>query len=1542
MTARGGCGRVALGCLFVLVVLLVFVALAGALVLTGEVSLYAPRLTGFEPDPNEPFRPTTAITLTFDQPMDPASVAASFALVPDVPGSFAWDKRRTHFTFVPDPPGYEPGREYRVRLAPGVQAGTLPRTTQRGFETTISLQPLLDAQSPPRGQADLGPLPRLEATFNYALDCALTLRTFTMTPSSAGTLECRDRTLAFNPTQPLAPGTAYTASFVHVFLEDDPSLRPGVEWSFTTAAPLTIVDVSPAAAGFLMDLWAPMRITFNRPVVADSARFSLVAADGSPVAGRLSWEDDGATLVFQPDRPLNPATEYRFSLQQGVEDELGFKLADGLSHTFATLAMLGLPLPVPGTEEVPLDSSIRVPFTRPMDRASVEAGLTITPSLDADTAWEEDTLVLTPRGGLAADTIYELVLGPDVRDASGAPLGVPRRWTFGTQSFLLNVAVPSGPALTELRQPIEFTFALPMDRGSVQAALAISPTTTGQLVWRDDDRIVTFQPDPAWLSGVDYEISLAGTARAAGTAQTLGEDRAWAFTTAVAEVRFGEGPNAQVMNAAGDLAFQFISRGADVVDFRLYPITPTQFLDLYSSGFRGIGPDEPQIVHTDGLTPTVVWRENLQPLDGERYDNWQPAEAHMPAEAPPGMYVLAAGPPAQDQGQLLVVLTRHVLVLKQALAGSGSSTQAQIVAWDTELGTGAPVVSATVRLYDRDGTFLAEGLSDADGLLTLDVPGDPGPLLALSFSPSPTEGIEGTSGDVTVCGLGNEWSAAGWWWWWTQPTSRPLYTIYTYTDRPIYRPGQTVYFKVFVRADEDVSYTLPAPDLPVTVRLRDARDNVAATQVLTPTAFGTVHGAFQLADEPMLGTWNLETEAAGAITRQPLKVEEYRKPEYEVTVSTPQKTYVAGKAISVTVDAAYYFGQPVAGAAVELAVYQANPDFYYEEGMSSFGYPISTESDHMDAGGQKAWLVSTDELFSPGDEVDSVTLALEATVTDDTGQSVSSYQTVVVRRASQGLTLFLEQYGYEPAQEIAFAAQVLDGNGEPVASTELAAQVLGWDDAVVREATATTDARGLAHFSVALADQGWYQLQVRGMDDGGRTMETREWLWVYDPGGQAAWYQGRWNADPALSISADRATYRPGDVARLVVHTPMTGPALLSFERGETHRAEPVTLISGTNLITVPIRPDYAPNIYVSVSQFGPLGEDWWPEQSWPEAELHTASTQLLVPMDSRRLTVTLDTDGQTYRAGDEATFHVQVTDSEGQPVVAEVSLAVVDEAIYALAKDLSADPFQVFYGPRSNGVRSFDSQRLSRWLFPESPGMGGGDGDLGGAPRRTFLDTAYWAPTVVTGEDGRATITFTLPDNLTEWRALARAVTTDTLVGQATMGVVVSQDIVVRPALPRFLVQGDAITLTAVVHNFTTQAVSATVDLGLVGLRSPVADAQRVIHLPAADSTTVGWPVVAEEPGEAQVTVEAVAGVGARVAGRDVVELPLVVHPLVVPEVATFAGALSSSRPTDTVTVTLPSDAIEGLSRMEINLAPSIAPGLLQGLEYLIDYPFG
>lgn len=1548
MSVRHGLGRVAFGCLFVVVGCLVFIALAWALVLTGEVSLYGPRVIGIEPVDGSPLLPTFPLTLTFDQPMDPASVQAAFSFEPDVSGTFHWNDNHTQMTFVPDGQGYELGTIHTFRLAAGAKGGTLPRSTEQEFEGSFYLPPLLDAQSPLPGEVGSGPWPVFQALFNYAVDCDATLQTFSISPDVAGLLECGGRdggshALAFSPTLPLEPGTAYVAELATVYLEKDGWARPGVRWELDTAPPLTVVDASPAEGASLTDLWTPVRITFSRPVVADSAlkRFSLNGQDGHPLPGQVIWGEGGADLVFQPEQSLAPDAEYRFSLDPGVLDELGFRLAEPVARSFETEPMLGIVSPQDGATSFPLDGVVRIHFAWPMDGDSVEAGFSLTPPVEGGLTWDDGVLQFAPSAGFAPETQYQIALSGDIRDASGARLVNTHRWSFTTGPFLLGVEPSSGANLTKLQQRAEFTFALPMDRASVQASLVITPETPGELVWGDHDRVCAFQPNPAWVAGADYQVTLSGSARTAEGSQTLGEDHVLTFSTDTAVVQFGEGPNVQVMDAAGERTFQLVFRGADVADFRLYAISSTQFLDLYSSGFRGIGPEEPQLAATFDLTPTVEWREVLLPLSEQAYGEWQVAEAHLPVAVPPGLYALVS--PSFEEGdggepensQLLVFLTRHGLVLKQALTGYGSGTQAQIVAWDTELSGGSPVVSATVRLYDRDGSFLAEGATDADGLLALDVPGEPGPLMALAEK----------DGDYTVCGLGNEWGQGAWWWFWAQPPSRPRYTVYAYTDRPIYRPAQTIYFKEFLRTNDDVSYTLPAPDLPVTVRLRDARDNVAATQVLTPSAFGTVHGQFHLDDEPMLGTWNLETEVDGNITRQPFKVEEYRKPEYEVVVRTPQKAYVYGEAISMTVDANYYFGQAVAGAEVTMEVYSAYSGDYYADDGPQFGYPLLTKRGLTDAQGRWTAVLPTEGVFSSEPKARRAMLVLEVTVTDDSGQSVSSYQIVFVQRASVGLTLLLEREGYKPDEEIAFAAQMRDLDGEPVVGAELTAQVVGWDEQEVATAAGETDASGWVHFSVSLADQGWYYLYVNSTDEGGREVQVGDHLWVYDPTGRAPWYQGRWGQQQILSVSADRTSYAVGDLAQLVVYTPVSGAALLTFERGETRYAEPITLISGTNLITVPIRADFAPNVHVAVSQFGPL-DDWWFEQSRPEGQMNQASTQLLVPMPDRRLTLTLGADEALYAPGDEVSFQVQVTDYQGRPVVAEVSMAVVDEAIYALAEDMSADPFDLFYAPRPNMVRTFDSLKPARWLYPEGPGLGGGDGEAGEAPRHSFFDTAYWAPTILTDESGQASITFQLPDNLTEWRAMARAITTDTLVGQDTARVVVGQDIVVRPALPRFLVQGDVATLSFVVSNFSAQAVSATVQVELDGLAfvgEQVGETGQVVHVPRGGSTVAGWLVRAEAAGEARITARATATYsGARLAGRDAVEVPLPIQPLAVPEIISFAGDLTPSRPRATMTITLPSDAIEGLSRLEINLAPSVAPGLLQGLEYLIDFPFG
>jgi hypothetical protein len=255
MRSRRGCGIVVLSALFLIVGCLIYVAFGVALVLTGEISIYAPRLTGFQPHPNFAFQPSTAITLTFDQPMDAASVETVFAIEPEVPGIYLWNETSTQLTFLPTEAGFQPGTTYTARLEAGAKAGTLPLTTSRSVEWSFSLPPLLDTMEPPPGAEGLGSRPSIRATFNYSLDCRATSQAFSVTPEVVGITGCKDYTFAFTPTVSLEPDTAYVANLENVYLEGDPWPRAGVRWEFRTGlSRLELHLASSLAPGFIARL----------------------------------------------------------------------------------------------------------------------------------------------------------------------------------------------------------------------------------------------------------------------------------------------------------------------------------------------------------------------------------------------------------------------------------------------------------------------------------------------------------------------------------------------------------------------------------------------------------------------------------------------------------------------------------------------------------------------------------------------------------------------------------------------------------------------------------------------------------------------------------------------------------------------------------------------------------------------------------------------------------------------------------------------------------------------------------------------------------------------------------------------------------------------------------------------------------------------------------------------------------------------------------------------------------------------------------------
>jgi len=162
------------------------------------------------------------------------------------------------------------------------------------------------------------------------------------------------------------------------------------------------------------------------------------------------------------------------------------------------------------------------------------------------------------------------------------------------------------------------------------------------------------------------------------------------------------------------------------------------------------------------------------------------------------------------------------------------------------------------------------------------------------------------------------------------------YSGYVYTDRPIYRPGQTVYWKALIRRDEDALYSLPAPGQSVTVTIRDGEGKELSSQRLTLDGMGTTNGKLALDQDASLGYYNIQVivpdatptkEREGTSFGVSFQVAEYRKPEYEVSAQTDRPEYVQGEQIRTTVQANYFFGQPVKGAKVRWVLLTSDYSF---------------------------------------------------------------------------------------------------------------------------------------------------------------------------------------------------------------------------------------------------------------------------------------------------------------------------------------------------------------------------------------------------------------------------------------------------------------------------------------------------------------------------------------------------------------------------------------------------------------------------------------
>ena len=884
----------------------------------------------------------------------------------------------------------------------------------------------------------------------------------------------------------------------------------------------------------------------------------------------------------------------------------------------------------------------------------------------------------------------------------------------------------------------------------------------------------------------------------------------------------------------------------------------------------------------------------------------------------PGIYVIEA---------VHELLRAYTILIVSDVGLVTKTSPGQMLFFAADRFTGEPVGDCSIRVIFAKKT-IAEGRTNDDGLFDATLP---------------DQRMEENVVGVAQCG--NQHAATDPGSWTLQQPAREL-AAYIYTDKPIYRPGHTVHLKAILRWRQmDALTRFDRPEAEVVVA--DANDKVVFRRQVKLDGFGAVQASFPVPATAALGNYAIRVQSGDAIGAAGFEVQEYRKPEFEVMVTPDARFEVQGRVAVVNVQARYYFGQPVANGQLRLVVNQQpyfSPlrwDDDVESPDSSYWYGDNQTAEgtlRLDAEGRATVRIP----LAVADDGRDFTARIEAQVMDAANREVSG-STVV--HATYGPFLLSAEVGNAihragSTAHISVRAVDYSGHVQPNVRIRLMLQHLQYQSGYYGEPEVTsiasldttTDASGRATVSFTLPNRTGSFRVIATAATTGRTVQDNVFLWV--PGASEPTTD---SSDRYLELLADKKTYQPGESATLIVRGEIiSGPVLVTKEGQH---------VSWFRLL----RPEPGDSIQVPIDE-GDVGDVFATVVYMREGRLYRAERRLGVAAAAKALTVTVTAQQAVSRPRDPGVFEVAVADAAGQPVRAQVSLAVIDEAVYGVKPDDTPDPVRFFYRREYSRVATtFSSyysftgysgrdrlQLTTRKRRPFTLADFKGDQPVQAQVRKEFPDAIHWVGDLVTDAQGRGRISVTYPDTLTTWRLTARAITEDTKAGATIARTTTTKDLIVRVITPRFLTEGDEVVVPTMVHNYQSASRTAAVSIEASGLQPVGTHAATTGTLASGAERRDDWTFAARAPGAATVTATARTE-----SDVDSVELPIPVLPFGIRREAGSSGSLTGAGET-TVSVTLPDASNPAARSIAIALSPSLAGSVLGALDFLTTYPYG
>jgi alpha-2-macroglobulin len=752
---------------------------------------------------------------------------------------------------------------------------------------------------------------------------------------------------------------------------------------------------------------------------------------------------------------------------------------------------------------------------------------------------------------------------------------------------------------------------------------------------------------------------------------------------------------------------------------------------------------------------------------------------------------------------------------------------------------------------------------------------------------------------------------------------------FIYTDRPVYRAGDTVHYKIIGKNREQRFVPVSGQKIYYKIKNWDMDKTIDEGETSLDD-WGVADSKVILSRESNLGIHEIMVGPSdkNLYAKGRFYVEQYRKPEFTINVTPSKEYFINGDTAEFKVEAKYFFGAPLKGALVKYRFYETklrdtDTSYWWEQDYGSGG-----SYNRIILEGEK--YADTDGIavlrLHAGNYPYDREITCEATVVDRSNVSISSSNKVRVGRGEYYIKIEPAQHFFSSGEKKPVMIRTLTHTGKPYSAkvkVELYRYIWKpWERVYVHDSKplfseqVSTDDRGVAVVDLPkqFSFYGEFDLVINGVDRKDNVITASRVIWIYSMEG--ARVASRFK-NLELSVNTTELA-KPGEITCLIKSCFTDAYVCVTLEGRDVYESKVIKMTGNIMPVHFSIKSEYAPNLYVTATM-------------QRKRALYTASEGISLPVHDTALTISIETNKPKYMPGEKASVLLSAVDSGGKPVRADLSLAAVDEAIFQIRYDHTPLIRDYFYTKISNWV-------LTSYSYPITMLAGTAkDGKV--KVREKFEDTAFWSAKIRTDENGTARVNFTLPDNLTTWRLTVRGHDRAGRMGEKKSTFMVTQDLIARIGKPRFMVEGDTLDLIGIVNSNTERG------LGKVDTEfkadEKILDAEDAvsISLPAFGSARNYYPYkVPKDKREVMLQFTARADRDA----KDALKMSVPVERRGTPFKLYGIGDMANNR-TITITPLAETDDFTFVPEsVTVSVSPSPIIQMLRATKYLSEYPYG